>query len=80
VLQALIKPNETVYWLTRSNAAENRAWLIQQTYLNIIMTIAIKSFLGQLSLPTNNWPLSLLVTLPAVELAGQAQTKLDLMR
>jgi len=37
VLQALMKPNETVYWLTRSNAAENRVWLTQQAYLNVIV-------------------------------------------
>lgn len=37
VLQAMIKPNEIIYWLVRSNATENRLWLSQQDYLNVIV-------------------------------------------
>lgn len=56
-----------------------------RTYTNIWkghrpMTVAIESFLSQLLAPTDNWPLSLSATLPAVELAEQSQNILELMR
>jgi len=44
------------------------------------MTLAIESFLSQLTLPTDNWPLSLSATLSAVDLAEQGQNMLELIR